>query len=80
MEKGIGTVTVGIKMQEPNWQLLCMGLAAANAEALANLENGNAKRALELLTAAKGNVQMAFMCEANTPGKKDYCDKRFDAI
>lgn len=71
---GLGEVTVGIKMKDPNWQLLCVGLASDSMEALANLENGNAKRAMEILTHSRGKVHMAFMCEHSERKPKDVCD------
>lgn len=75
MAKGLGHITVGIKMQEPNWPLLCMGLAADVSEALAYLEKGDKFRATEVLSHAKGKVQMAFMCEHSERKPKDYQDK-----
>lgn len=63
----IGPITVGIRIEDPNWQLLCMALTGHSMRALGYLEADRPDLALDALKDARAAGDLAMMVKAEMP-------------
>jgi len=66
----IGPIEVGIKITDPNWQLLCVALTGHSMRALGYLEAGRADLALTALKEAKAAGDLTVKSSAELPDKE----------
>ena len=63
----VGPIEVGIKITDPNWQLLCVALTGHSMRALGYLEAERPDLALGALRDARAAGDLAMMCRAELP-------------
>lgn len=66
----IGPIEVGIKITDPNWQLLCVALTSHSMRALAYLEAARPDLALGALREAAAAGDLAMMCHCELSPKE----------
>jgi hypothetical protein len=58
-------ITVGMKIADPNWQVMCMILASDAMQAMAYLESSRPDMALESLRNAKRVIDLTMMVKTD---------------